>query len=367
MQPLKSGQPVTDQWRSVNDVAAQGQFRAYQSDDSRFKLAAGMRSLGLDMSVWLFPFRIYSFPSAWRVAPAPTTDWLKFRIALGYYNNIVPSGCDRTDAAPGASGYVPCGPDSDTIPSESGTDFTGTEYVLASGQGKIYFWIDASTPTAPVIKYGYPGMAVSGNGGDPVTLGWTAFPTPDSQHIPIGWVDTSTDAATYTAHIRQILRSDNPSAGGSPGSVVQLAAIYGLSNADSFTAYLLGISSSSGSLLVNLTGPVTVAKNARQRVSVVSETLDAQGVAYTSYVSDNSRMAAAGSTSEAQVVFPPYVTMAGCGITWASSYTGAAAYSLLISQCVCKVVQMPSPIDTSATPAQYQEIEARVWARKYIQ
>ncbi len=258
----------------------------------------------------------------------------------------------------------------------AGTNYKPGDIVtMAGGTGTaLAITVDMVTATGGILDYhtsavgqytAFPAnpASVTGGSGTGATFNLNQ-PAPDyyfdntTPSSPVMYV-CSTSGTNSTSVWQKV------SGGG--GSTMQLAAIYSLSNADSFTAYLLGISSSSGSLLVNLTGPVTVAKNARQRVSVVSETLDSQSVAYTSYVGDNTRMAAAGSTSEAQVVFPPYVTMTGCGITWASSYTGAAAYSLLISQCVCKVVQMPSPIDTSATPAQYQEIEARVWARKYIQ
>ena len=287
-------------------------------------------------------------------APSSTT----LPAGNGMYNGIA-SGFVLNASLTGAGANYKPG-DTVTITGGTGTGLQiAVDMVTATGAILDFHTVGVGNYTA------YPSnpAGVTGGSGSGATFNLNT-PAPDyyfdntTPSSPVMYV-CSTSGTNSTSVWQKV------SGGG--GSTVQLAAIYGLSNSDSFTAYLLGISSSSGSLLVNLTGPVTVAKNARQRVSVVSETLDSQAVDYTSYVGDNTRMAAAGSTSEAQVCFPPYVTMAGCGITWASSYTGAAAYSLLISQCVCKVVQMLSPIDTSATPAQYQEIEARVWARKYIQ
>ncbi len=215
MNPLKSGQSVRTQWNAVNDNYAYAQFRGHEMISTRERQEAAARNRGLDDTCSLFaPFKIYSFPSVWRAVPAITTDWLKFRIYLGCYNNVVVSGCDRTDATPGTTNYVPDGPDSQVFPSESGTDFTGTEYTLPAGIAQSYFWIDATSASAPAIKWGYAGSVTSGLGGTPASQGWTTFPAPDATHIPIGWVDTQTDAATYWAHTRQLLRHDNPSSGG---------------------------------------------------------------------------------------------------------------------------------------------------------
>jgi hypothetical protein len=217
--PLKSGQSLNRQWNTVNSVATGADFTRKENLDSRALASSGARDLALDDSSDLFyPFKIYSFPSSSRATPAITSDWLKFRIHGGFYQGVAVTGTDGVDAAaPGTTNYVPGGPDAQMFPSESGTDFSGYEYALDSGQTQIYFWIDATVPTAPVINFGYPGMTVSGNGGDPVTLGWTAFPTPDANHIPIGWVDTSTDSATYWAHIRQLVRNDLTAGGGGGG------------------------------------------------------------------------------------------------------------------------------------------------------
>lgn len=214
MNPLKSGQSVKNQWQTVNDVHRNGQFRGHENIDMRGRQEATSRSRHIDYGKDVFPFQIYSFPTVWRATSAPTTDWLKFRIHGGIYNGVVVTGTDGTDtAAPGASNYVPGGPDAQVMFSESGGDFTGTEYTLPTGQSQVYFWIDASSPT-PAVKWGYTGSTTSGLGGTPSSQGWTAFPTPDAQHIPIGWVDTNTDAATYWAHVRQLLRQDNPASGG---------------------------------------------------------------------------------------------------------------------------------------------------------
>jgi hypothetical protein len=49
---------------------------------------------------------------------------------------------------------------------------------------------------------------------------WTSFPKPDAQHIPIGWVDTSTQAANLTPIVRQLLRTDVRRSGMIAGQVI---------------------------------------------------------------------------------------------------------------------------------------------------
>lgn len=197
--PLKSGQSVETQWRTVNRVDGRRQFAGNESINTQLR-QAGQPIRPADTSGVFYPFKIYSYPSVWRATPAIATDWLKFRIHGGRYQSIVVAGTDGVDVAGTA------GPDAQIIPAEA--DGGVTEYTLATGHAAIYFWIDATTTSAPVIKFGYVGMAVSGNGGDPVALGWTNYPIPDGAHIPIGIVDTSTDATDHWAHVRQLLRHD---------------------------------------------------------------------------------------------------------------------------------------------------------------
>ena len=295
MPRLKSGQAINGQWTTVNDLGSASASQGIQSQNTQGRLNSAARSLRLDFGADLYPFKIYSFPSVWRAAPAPATDWLKIRVVAGYYNNVIVSGCDRADALPGTSLYIPGGPDAQTIPSEAGSDFTGQEYVIPSGQTQIFFWIDASTPTAPAIKWGYAGSSASGLGGTPTSQGWTAFPNPDAQHIPIGWIDTSSDAATYTPHIRQLLRSDNPSAGGASSNVAPYTFV---SDGGTYWA----CTNSSGE-------PVNLAKPYKLRTSLASETIagTVYSYAYTLVNGIYQRTVTYSGFTEVQQLVPPPV------------------------------------------------------------
>ena len=140
----------------------------------------------------LHPFKIYQLPAVLRAAPNATTDWLKFRVRAGRVLGDDATGTDANDVNPDDETY----PDVDDI-------------TVPSGVEEYWFWLDGT-----VVKHGYD----DGAGGDPVSQGWTSFPDPDATHIPIGFVDTDTLSGSYTAIIRQLLRTDVVTVGGGGGT-----------------------------------------------------------------------------------------------------------------------------------------------------
>jgi hypothetical protein len=153
------------------------------------------------------------------------------------------------------------------------------------------------------------------------------------------------------------------------GGGAQMYAITTLSNADYFVAVPISVTFPSGVLTLAFGTAVNVAKYNRQRVSVASELIDGITVNYSSYTGDNTRTANDGTNTEYEVCYPRYVTMATLGF---SSYlttppTGSTAYTFLTSQCVIKVVSMPTGMVVSSVPVVLEESVPRVWARRFIQ
>ena len=154
----------------------------------------------------LHPFRIYTLPDVLRAEPDPETDWRKF---------IVRAGRVMETDAEGTDGYDD-DPDSEFIP-DTAEEYA--EITVPEGEEEYWFWLEidtSATPTTAVVRYGPTPTASTGPGTSSWTSTnpWTSAPVPDSDHIPIGKVDTSIESDTHTAVIRQYLRADIVTVGG---------------------------------------------------------------------------------------------------------------------------------------------------------
>ena len=211
------GGPVTQNWQSIVQLAAglAGQssgLAALQSQVSNLKLV----SRALDS---LHPFKLYQLPDVLRITPDPDTDWRKFIVRAGRVLGADATGTDAVNADP----------DSETYPTSP------TEITVPEDTAAFWFWIEINGST-PTVRYGPTPSASSYSSDWTSTNPWTAAPVPDSQHIPIGWVDTHTEAASHNAIVRQLLRQDIISVGSGTSGAIQECTITHLYNADYFGA-----------------------------------------------------------------------------------------------------------------------------------
>ncbi len=163
------------------------------------------------------------------------------------------------------------------------------------------------------------------------------------------------------------------SGGGGIGNEVAYFAITSISNNDFFIAVKLSIGINGlGQPTVSSGVAYAIAKPARQRTSVASETIDGTSVTYSSYTSDNQRTASDGTNTEIQMCFPRYTTAATFGYSFPLSppLEGSDALVFLRSQFIIKATNFPDGVgmlDGSAAPIYWEENNGRVWARRYNQ
>ena len=159
--------------------------------------------------VELHPFKIYQLPSLLRVNGGdPAVDWRKFRVRAG---RVLETDADGTDSD--SDSRPDTDPDSEYLPLDNGLDIS-----VPTGTPSFWFWLeigqDEDSTTTAIVRYGpNPSADSYTDSGNPdnswdTDNPWTNFPKPDSGHVPIGWVDTATNASSYTPIIRQYLRTD---------------------------------------------------------------------------------------------------------------------------------------------------------------
>ena len=137
----------------------------------------------------LHPFRIYQVPYVFQVTNInDPTQWRQFRVRTGY---VYPQG-----AAP----FIPTGTDAVLNPDietylDKPTTAAASQFTADNNVLQYWVWIDVADK---VIRHS----------ASPARLGWTAFPSADAAHIPIGFIDTQTFNAQGIANVRQLVRSD---------------------------------------------------------------------------------------------------------------------------------------------------------------
>ena len=185
MTPLEKGAPVARNWHTIN---ALGQ----EVSALRARLPGG--GTGRDAR-GLHPFQIYTMPAYARDTPSasPADDWRRFRVRAGMVLGTDAEGTDGADW-----------PESSAFPV---VPFLSDEVTVASGVAQHWFWLHKDGEVWTVE-----------NAANPATSGiWDAYPTPDAENIPIGWVNTDEYEATKQAIIRQLLRADVVTVGGTAG------------------------------------------------------------------------------------------------------------------------------------------------------
>jgi hypothetical protein len=188
--PLKRGEPVAQNWRKVNELVV-------ELERLKAQYVALLRFGRTDLAP-LHPFALYNLPPHHRASPDPATDWRRVRVRAGRYLGADASGTDGEDDSPDTGQF-----DGATL-----TD----EVLIAASTAAHWFWIDVTTPSAPEVKHA---DAAASDPDDPAGQGWTSFPVPDANHIPIGVVDSATYATDKYCAVRQYLRADVVTKGGS--------------------------------------------------------------------------------------------------------------------------------------------------------
>lgn len=193
------GEDVSRNWTSIAQVASAVVSVAAGLQGFRDEFTA--RQPVSQRLIELHPFKIYRLPSYLRTTSDPTMDWRRFRVRAGRVLAADATGTDAAfDPAPNAN------PDSEYVPMVS------KEILAPINVAQFWFWLEVgSGGTTAVVRYGPTPTASSYSDGPNSWTSanpWTLAPVPDSAHIPIGWVDTKSQQASYTAVIRQLLRAD---------------------------------------------------------------------------------------------------------------------------------------------------------------
>ena len=198
--PLKSGESSARNWERINAAVA-------TADDARnvgVQLRYREGRPGMRAGEVLHPFKIYQPPWEFVEGTVWATFWRTFRVRAGRVMETDATGTDAaTDAVPNAD------PDALYYPTGS------VDIIIPAATAKFWFWLEIDTSgsaTTAVVRYG-PDPTVSSytDGVNPAWSSsneWDASPVPDADHVPIGWVDTNTNAAELRAVVRQLLRAD---------------------------------------------------------------------------------------------------------------------------------------------------------------
>jgi len=220
----------------------------------------------------LHPFRLYQLPWSLRTTPS-STDWLKFRVRAGQVLGVDATG---TDAAPN--------PDVEVFPDVA-------DITVPANTSEYWFWLTITE-----------GVAAVTHGASPESAGWDNFPEPDSEHIPIGIVDTATYLIDCMPLVRQLLRSDVVSVGSGDGSTST-----GRGTLVTMAGDYLVVRPPGG--LTDGSQDIKVAKPYKLRWSVTGATIDGVSLTYGSWdITTQRRTATApGPVTERQVITPRYL------------------------------------------------------------
>jgi hypothetical protein len=142
------------------------------------------------------PFKLYQFSNILRDDRDADEDWRKFLVRSGLVflddaNGLLPSGTDEVDF-----------PDSDTLADLGAVD----EILVPAATAKYWFWIEIAddNSNAAIRHAADPTVFHATFNPNP----WDDFPDMDGFHIPIGYVDTNTNASEKIALVRQFVRTD---------------------------------------------------------------------------------------------------------------------------------------------------------------
>jgi hypothetical protein len=135
-----------------------------------------------------YPFKVFLSPPDNGGAPEEDGYWRTFRVRAGAYGTTAVAGTDGADTDPD---------DGELNPNDEFSNLI--DIVVPDATAAYYIWVDASTPSAPVIDHG---STIPGGGTDADWWGGTFF--------LIAKIDTSTKSSSKVAVVRQFIRYDIP-------------------------------------------------------------------------------------------------------------------------------------------------------------
>ncbi len=149
-----------------------------------------------------YPFKIYQFPEIFRTTSIDSyNDWRKVRVR---------AGCVLTDYIDPLSSSLVIGTDGirytddQFYPNETGS----LDILVPENTSQYWFWVEQSSSNYYLRDGADPTVTSSYN-----PSAWTTFPTPDSTHWPVGYVDSLLGAGSHQLYVRQFARGDILSAG----------------------------------------------------------------------------------------------------------------------------------------------------------
>lgn len=205
MTTIQPGSDSRQNWRAINAGAASDRLQDRRLNQAREANSHLTRRRAVDVGFGMFPFKIYpALPSQIPLGADPTAAWRTVVVRAGQINGttLLGPGCDGRDQDP-RDDYLP----SETDP---WTTVNGVAQQVAPA-ALMPIIVPAATPRF----YLWATLGTTGNPAKPtVTLnngtapGWSNFPHNDGSNIIIGFVDTSTNAASFALIIRQYLCGD---------------------------------------------------------------------------------------------------------------------------------------------------------------
>ena len=169
-----------------------------------------------------FPFQIYTIPDIFRPQNSGSytsgSNWTTVRVRNGQvltsFVNYSSSFVYGTDGVQ----Y----PDSNYF-NPSWT--ANVDYIIPSGSNQQWFWIEELSSSVSGSNYIVQSSTSSNVSSTYVQSPWFNYPSASNNHIPIGVVDAVSSASIHQLLIRQFLRTDVMSTGGTTsGSYIQLIA-----------------------------------------------------------------------------------------------------------------------------------------------
>jgi hypothetical protein len=201
---FRTGQPIARQFKRLNGLNARTDAASQEVINLRHRTEGGRAQFVADV---YHPFKLYQLPIEYRDTPDANTDWRRFVVRAGRVFESDATGTDLEDT----------NPDAETIGAAD------NEILVPNATPKFWFWLelgaDAYGVTTAVVRYSAtPNANAYTDGINPSWTSdapWSGAPKPDRSHVPIAWVDTDTDNAVHVAHVRQLLRADVMTVGGS--------------------------------------------------------------------------------------------------------------------------------------------------------
>jgi hypothetical protein len=225
LSPARESGNIFHAWKREQGLSNKTAALANSTAQLQRQLSRIRNPLRSSFATGMHPFKIFQYPAVFRVSASSydvetearmkPKQWRTFRVRGGLL--ITQSATGVTVLNTDYSEY----PYDEITPRYiDGTEVTGVKDVVVPVDTEFFlFWIEvsASGTTANLRWHSTPSSQSYTDNETPAhdaswstttELKWTVFPTIDSQHIPIGYVNTKVLASEYIAPVRQFVVSD---------------------------------------------------------------------------------------------------------------------------------------------------------------